>query len=570
MPTAVSSPVSAWVETLELLGVSLEGLTQDTEAIFEEAGRDVGQFTETVNGLAAELNTFVALISGDLGQRAGEALESGLRLSNEMTESARANNEVLEQIRHEAQRVKQTLTGLSNIVATFHSLGLLTRIETARLGAAGADFGTLAEDVRLLAKNVQIKIEGALETASEFIAQIEIRLRQLATLHEEQLSDLPKVVSGVMQNLSLFREAQSRAVAVSSRQSAEYREVSDAFVKLIISIQFTDITRQQVEHVVTAIRRLSAPVAPGSVIPLEHAQSATVLELQSAQLDKGADTFRSSVESVFESLNSIADHVGSMVEEARGVQGDDQSGLPEIERGCAAILKSLRSYASLDQMASATASELSEKGGRMRNAVEEIRKIEAQMERIAMNARISVMHLGSSGEALSALSNAIKQRAFESRQTSDALMEGLNLLIDIAHRWTSRLEAGSEKQEFRNSCVVSIGNAIDELRESNEESSKQMGSIFTRGDNLRRDIAVIPEQLKTRLRFENVMADAHRCLSEVCEEIRHAAPLQDPTPFPLDMAEFTSSYTMSSEREVHSNALGGNSQAAAEPAVEFF
>jgi hypothetical protein len=62
-------------------------------------------------------------------------------------------------MREEAGRLKQTLSGFKGTVSTFHMLGVLTRIETARLGNTSADFGNLADDVSLLAGSIEARVQ---------------------------------------------------------------------------------------------------------------------------------------------------------------------------------------------------------------------------------------------------------------------------------------------------------------------------------------------------------------------------------------------------------------------------
>ena len=59
------------------------------------------------------------------------------------------------------------------------------------------------EDVKSLAKNVQAKVQNALDVAAKLIPTIESATLDISVLKEEQLKDLPSLVSAVSANLDL-------------------------------------------------------------------------------------------------------------------------------------------------------------------------------------------------------------------------------------------------------------------------------------------------------------------------------------------------------------------------------
>ena len=576
--TATNEPLTEsqaehWAETLTAVCQELECLNRDTEKEFLKTGQSVSEFIETVDLLSSELAGLGGMISGELGRQAAEALNEALNLSTEMNARSSGSNRVLGQMYLEASRVKHTLAGFRGTVATFHSLGLLTRIETARLGNAGADFGNLAEEVRLLARNVQTRVESALDTAGELIPQIELGLKEVSALQEGQMQSLPGVVSQVMESLSAFREMQSRAQQASVRLAAEYKKISEAFTSLIISMQFNDITRQQVEHVIESLLRLSSPSGneDGSLL-LEQGQASAVLELQASQLANGRQTFDSSVKAVLQSLDDIAAHVAGMVEESQvlaSVSGNEKNSFfGQMERGCSAILTSLNACTNADSAAAATSQDLAEKIARMRAAIEEIRDIETQMKRIAMNARISAMHLGSSGEALSALADSIKQRAFESRQGSDSLVVALDLMTQVAQNWNAQSQQSQHEKEIRDACLTDMETAIARLRASHTASSGQIEKIMVRAEDLCRDVLSARQNFRVSERFDEVVQRAGRKLAVIVEELRVRGPVSGGEQ--LNLADFAGRYTMNAERDVYSKAAGTSQDQSTEDNIEFF
>src|ERR1035441_7910045 len=142
---ASDSQAGDWTETLGQVIADLELLNRNTEQDFLRIGGKLAEFIEAVNLISSEL---AALANAEHGQRAAQALTCALDRSMEMNARYADRNGGLGGMREEAGRLKQTLSGFKGTVSTFHMLGVLTRIETARLGSTGADFGNLA-DIRM-------------------------------------------------------------------------------------------------------------------------------------------------------------------------------------------------------------------------------------------------------------------------------------------------------------------------------------------------------------------------------------------------------------------------------------
>src|ERR1039457_4207566 len=126
-------------------------------------------------------------------------------------------------------------------------------------------------------------------------------MQLISALEEGQAKDLPSVISGVLAGLSSFRDMQNKAHDSAVRLGAQYGAISGAFNRLIMSLQFHDITRQQVEHVIEMLRRLGSESDQRGV--------AGVLALQSSQLADAAGKFAVAAGSIAHSLDDIATHV---------------------------------------------------------------------------------------------------------------------------------------------------------------------------------------------------------------------------------------------------------------------
>jgi hypothetical protein len=152
--------------------------------------------------------------------------------------------------------------------------------------------------------------------------EIQAAARRGSELNARELVELPTLVAAVNDCLRAFEERCRRALETSTRQEAEYESLTLAVDDVVRVVQFHDITRQQVEHVVQALRQL-CPVSPGITVSVS-ADAGTVLSLQSSQLGAAAGLFASSIDRTGANLASMAGRVENMAEASQALMGSSE------------------------------------------------------------------------------------------------------------------------------------------------------------------------------------------------------------------------------------------------------
>jgi hypothetical protein len=560
------APAPAATDSLGLVIADLEELNRTTEHDFLRIGGQLAAFIEAVHQISAEL-TALGTGSEAHGVRAAQALTGTLARSTEMRAGAEEGNRLLGRMCQEAGRLKQTLSGFQETVATIRTLGVLIRIETARLGSTGAEFGNVADDVKILVGDVQARVQTALATAALLLPASDRALHHLSTLEAGQAKDLPAVITGVLANLASFRDVQASAHEASTRLQAQYGAISAAFNNLIVSLQFHDITRQQVDHVIEALRRLGAPSAGDT----RDRATAAILALQSLQLADAGKTFAASVASVEANLDDIARRVRGMAEESRALSGlsadEATSFFLQLERGCTAILASLRLCATAEAATRSASGGLEETLGRMRGAIDEIRAIETQMHRMALNARIRACHIGAAGDALSVLAASMQHGALESRHRSDSLVAALEVMQEAATHLSGRggpVPAG--EGDSPDGSVEGLQIAIAELHTASERSFAQIAQIRARGAQLREDLVATRASFSVGGRFAEAVGRARETLRELGGPDAARGPDGGTEAWESGLADCATQYTMQAERAVHDRVIKAESEGA--PAAE--
>jgi hypothetical protein len=543
----------------------LELLNHNTEQDFLKIGTKLAGFMEAVNLISSELSALAGLITGEQGRGASDALTAALDLSAEIGKRSEDGKGELAGMRQEADRFRRTLAEFQKTISRFHTLEVLTRMETVRLRTAGSDFGNLADDMKSLAGEVHAHLQSALDMAALLIIPMENALRDIRALEEGPSRDLPAVMSRVQANLSSFRKIQERVHGSVLRLRTKSDAISAAFTKVVISIQFHDITRQQVEHVVEVLGRLSeAPSQPKG--------AAAALKLQSSQLADAARKFGTSVASVGSNLDEVAAHVLEMVEESQTLSNssalEKDSFLLPMAQGCTAILDNLTLCGETETAVEVISSRLSEPIGRMRESIEGIQEIEIQMRRMALNANIRAAHIGVAGNALIVLSGNMQELAGDCAQRTGCLLEGLGSMRSAAIRLSGQRESSAvHLRGDQERCMNGLRAAVADLHSSSESSLVQTALIADGGARLREELAATRESFSIGVLFSEAICRARASLDRIAGEIQETPESHSLGGGAEALEEFATNYTMQSERDVFQNAAVPASDAAS-PRVE--
>jgi len=557
-PGSGYKPAGGWTETVGKVVADLDRLNRQTEQYFLRIGAKLAEFIDAIGFISSQLTALTGLIAGVQELDAPHALRRLLDRLSKIQVRTEQSHGSLGAMRREASRLAHILADFEGMVSTLTTLGVLTQIETARLGSGTAEFGPLADEVRSLSVSVRERVQNALQTVGQLIRPIEGALLGAAALEQRQANDLPSLISGVLARLAALAEMQGRVCHSSARLRAQYDVIADAFQKLIVSIQFHDITRQQVEHVITILRSLSGDSGgPGGSVRRDPGAVAAVLALQISHLADAQDKFAASCNSIARSLEDIACRVPALARESRVLSGfsetENNSFLQQMKEGCNAVLDGLIHCANTEMANEITHRDLAEAIGRMRGAVEKIETVEIQMERLALNAGVRAAHIGRTGNALAVLAGAIQQLAWESAGRSASILQSLDNLSQLSSRLSVRCVSAKSAH-----CKDSMRAAVEELHSSNEHSFALIAQIHARGENLHEDLCATRGGFTVGAIFAEAVNRAREALGNIVETARSEGSTREAGR--PDLTDFTRHYTMQAERDVH--------ESAARPAIE--
>ena len=243
-----------------VLRSQLDSVVQQTE----QAAYDISSRLQTIDSVVGELNSFVAQASAESAELAHD---SEARIANNQQLIVRMQEYINFRIRqaHEDEvRVSQvvsearslgSLTGLiKDIAAQTNLLALNAAIEAARAGESGRGFAVVADEVRKLSAETEKAVVAINQGILGVARTIESEL-QRAIPGEERiaLSQFPDKLTELGSSYEHMLRSQAGTIDT-VRHSSE--QLAAMFMDALASVQFQDVTRQQIEHTVESMVRL--------------------------------------------------------------------------------------------------------------------------------------------------------------------------------------------------------------------------------------------------------------------------------------------------------------------------
>ncbi len=575
----VSPLIKSWGSLFNGLETKIYSLLEGSEKEFLSTGSSLQSFTVQARDISDLSNTAAELTSkGQMDAALKDLLGELDRLAeyrNSCGKKAETSIGILGSTLKIISNLQDTRTGFKRIVRVLRVLAISTRIESARLGSSDAGFNSLADDVEKLAKLIEAKYANIFERSCTLTDLLKNVLVQT-----EKNSDLQKVsATGILRDTHSGTEdiktVINKSSEVSSRVADRFREITRQINQMVTSLQFHDITRQQMEHVAEAFRDLVARLA-GDEIEVSEEKSRDVVgwvgdvcEIESRQLHNAGAELLGAVGKIIQSLYKISEEVETVAENTREIVGSsgrsEGTMLSQIEKQITAVIGLLRENAERESEMRSTMTSVAGTVGDMEGFVGDIEEIGSEIELIAMNARVKAAHTGKNGEALGVLAEAIQKLSVDARGQTAVVSEALTSIAGEAealHKHTDTDSSDSSDtastedgamQEITQNWEAITGT----LRKIESEFLSIIGQINESGHTLACQI----KDATGNIGYHKVAADALEGIAVELEQVvadsRKIVPESEIPARASRLKELTAKYTMQNERIVHQAAMGG-------------
>ena len=529
-----------------------------------EIGRASSLVTDRLSGeetreAIAELGCIVDRMGAYLNLMQGETERSNLTLRNTLQMIA---------------GVDEPLSGFKKIMKVLHVLGISTKIESARLGQLGAGFNNLAEDVENLAVQINDKSTRIMSENVSLSCQIRETLGRMGDIETGQREDVRLLLEKARSSLEMISAVHGKCAEVAAAIVTASAEVSRNISEVVTSMQFHDITRQQLEHVQEALCDLEQHLAaygdanddmnPASAEAMAG-EIYDVCRLQSAQLIHARDALALAVSGIVDNLRGLGDRSRGIARQTREIirvaDGAGDSQLIEIERSLAAVAgllaKSTDANLNLRRAIASVAGMVAE----ISSFVIDIETVGEEIKLIAMNSQIKAARTGDKGAALGVLAEAIQRLSVDACAQTEAVSGTLREITRVTESLSDGVAAEMHNGELDVGVMaVRLKGLIDSIRTVNDGVTATLAHSDAAVQELSGDIESATGEITVH---GTVDAEVESMTAEL-EQLMALARAITPEAVASDLATLSGRYTMHSERKIHASVAGSD---AADSAV---
>jgi methyl-accepting chemotaxis protein len=553
-----NTAIADWRRVLPEAIDALTHLAGATEDEFLQIGSQLQDFHRRSSGVSVMANQLVDVVSGDQTKMLIGRLREMIADMEAYLAGARERNSnscaTFSRITLLLDQVSHPLESFRKMTKALRMLGISTKIESSRLGDLGAGFLTLAQDVEKLSQLVSEKSANILGHRQELASMINDNLRLVHASESAQGAKLEGVLADTSRSLEELIDVNDRCSSFGAMISSISSEVSGNINEVVSSLQMHDMTRQQIEHIVEALKRLLANVEESSADNMVIVEAGDVCELQSAQLQHATSDLCNAVASIVGNLRDVAGKQSSMAAETFSTTGiTDSSGgsfIDSISKGLSTITGVLSACSQSDREMSATLHRVSETMQEITGFVGDIEDIGSEIDLIALNSQIKAAHTGKEGAALGVLAEAIKRLSVDAINQTAAVSE---ILMQINTSTTHLFSEATEETKLLNVRITAMENDLDTILASlgkmNRDLIAMLGSLNEEVGQLTRDIDQTTGTIDVHTRVRRMSDQVESALDRIVENAREIEPAS--STFKENLRHMEERYTMESERHIH-------------------
>ena len=559
-----------WTDSIDKVDSLLDRLIDASEKDFLRIAENLQEYHARAQKMCDKSSEVVEIMTGEALGTATDGLQGILEeLKDHINESQghfSQISKVFQQHRLELVKLSSSIESFKLHVLNLSMLGFLTRVENAHIFTENTGFATLTDDVRNLSDIIRQK--------SLHINQVSVNVQSFVTLALSKIIDFERTQSesaritmekAVINHHALSQKFKSASESAMLAEQVS-KDIASSIGDIVISMQFHDITRQQLEHVKEVLDNLCAAISQDDYTSLEKAAMVRdVLTLQHAQLKKSYEELANAVFKVIASLQNITRNVGDVLLETQDVawasDTKGQSFMEGLDSGITSVIECIKAIAEEHGNLSGTVNSASEMVSEMSVFVKDIESLGLNLQLIALNARIKAAHLGKEGAMLDTISGNIYELSKNAREDTKDLNKVLATLVDISLRFKEDMLLMQDKQSKTIGFMVDkLRELIESLRSINDAVHAMLQEMTTLGESLLKDLQNTQDEITVHEKVESVLKKVMKTIEDTAQKTRIVFPSGFESVASSLMSKLDRLYTTKSERDIHVRHLESGPQ----------
>lgn len=546
---------SKMTDRLRTISDRLETVSNSTEREFLTLGERLQEIVARAHGQRAAIAGLLESTGQTAGGDIAGVLEEISRRSGEV-ETAADGVSRFEDLLARVRAVGEPLRGLAEAVRTIRVVGMVTRVESARLGGDASGFDALAGEVARLADAIDERSAGILEAVSG-VGQLLVRTRQSAAETERrQQAGIDAMTSECTAGLARVEVERRRVAEVSRALEGRWESFACEIGNLVAALQIHDSTRQRLEHVAEALRAAGAGHEPAS-------ESGRLIELQTLQLVQARQAFLDAVDGIDSDLDRLRGIIADCARTAGELSGvaatSGSSFAADLERRLEAIAGTISELAESRRSMAAAGAGVGQACTRMSSFVAEIESVAEQLLRLALNAQIQAVHLAGTGVVMEAVAEGIRASSDTASERARTTGQGLREVEAAADGMN--IACGGTDAEVAEAAALAerVRACASRLEEGAGKSAEVLAAQSTESARLAAEIDALRASI---ISVRDAGEVTGSCISAL-REIAQTTAIARKTPGNGEvLAEAGRKYTMHAERQAHETFVGVAAPAA--------
>jgi methyl-accepting chemotaxis protein len=541
----------------------LQGLIADREDDFLQIGSGVRELSQMARDLAQGSVDLAAQASGHSLQEGMQDLQTSMQKMGS-TQGQTDLSQILqrcEALSSPISQLQQEMSSFRPILKHLRVLAMSIRIESARLGTEGSRFHGLAQDVEALGQKTDSYSREVADKTDQLWQRLQELQAKVDSARKEQDTKVAPLVQGVQSRVDELSRLQALSERISGSVSQRSQNIKEQIEEIYSSVQFHDITRQQVEHVQHVLAEVQG-VLQSELGGDQQEEAADLVSwlgdvcgLQIRQLEATRSELGQAMQRIRQSLESINTAVGEQEKELQDFPGLESSAeksvLGSLERDAAELRTRLQSATSSFSEVISNLEGMAEVLKETEGFLGTLQEIGDEVELIALNASINSAHIGDRGRPLGVLAEAIRKLSQEAKHLVQRVAQALQEISSQAQNFQSQAqEAKSRAQETEELCTA-LDQVISRIAQANTQVSELYSALQDKSGHLLQRIQALVDKLGLQFQVEEDMDWAMYRLQEVQDQVYTYVSRERQAKHSQRLHSILQRYTMESERLVH-------------------